>query len=219
MSAARRPGSLAVDAPAAPRRAGGEADTLIVIGASTGGTEALKLLVTGLPAGLPGIVIVQHMPELYTASFARRLDASGALRVAEARQNQAIRPGCAYVAPGHSHVSIRRDGSGYAMQLARGEPVNRHRPSVDVLFESAARCGAAGLIGVLLTGMGRDGAAGLLALRRAGAWTIAQDEASSVVFGMPRAAIELGAVHEVVPIQDMARHIVQRLGRVAPAGG
>ncbi len=191
-------------------------DPLIVVGASTGGTEALKVLISSLPSGLPPIMIVQHMPEMYTASFAQRLNASGAVRVAEAQHNETVKHGRAYLAPGHSHLSVRRSGSSFIAGLARSEPVNRHRPSVDVLFESAALCGTHNLVGVLLTGMGRDGAAGMLSLKRAGAWNIAQDEASCVVFGMPRAAIELGAAHEVAPIGDIARRIVQRVGRIVP---
>lgn len=190
----------------------GAGEPLVVVGASTGGTEALKVLIAMLPASMPGIVMVQHMPEMYTPSFAQRLDTAGALRVSEACHNETVRPGRAYLAPGHSHVSIQRNGSGYVLQLARSEPVNRHRPSVDVLFESAASCGARSLVGVLLTGMGRDGAAGMLAMKRAGAWNIVQDEATCIVFGMPRAAIEMGAAHEVAPIDQVANRILQRLG-------
>ncbi|MDR0703108.1 MAG: chemotaxis protein CheB [Azoarcus sp.] len=185
---------------------------IIFIGASTGGTEAIREVLTRLPADVPPILMTQHMPELFTGSFANRLDALSAMSVREAVQGERIRPGVAYLAPGHSHLSVKRmDCGGYICELSRGEPVNRHRPSVDVLFHSAAEQVGHMAIGVLLTGMGKDGAAGLLHMMRAGAWTIGQDEASCVVYGMPREAALIGAVKEVVPLLDIAAHVLQRL--------
>lgn len=189
--------------------------SLIVIGASTGGTEAIRRVLSDLPATIPGVLIVQHMPELYTASFAKRLDSVSALRVFEATDGEAVLPGHAYVAPGHSHLSVRKGSGGYVTELARSAPVNRHRPSVDVLFESAARCAGRNALAVLLTGMGRDGAAGLQTLRNAGAYTLCQDEASCAVFGMPRAAIELGAASEVAALADISGCLLRRLGEQA----
>ena len=157
--------------------------------------------------------MTQHMPEMFTASFASRLDALSAMNVREAVHGEAVKPGIAYLAPGHSHLSIRRmaDG-GYQCELSRAEPVNRHRPSVDVLFHSAAEQVGRQAIGVLLTGMGKDGAAGLLHMMHAGAWTIGQDQASCVVYGMPREAALLGALKEVVPLTEIAAHVLQRVG-------
>ncbi|MDR1662675.1 MAG: chemotaxis protein CheB, partial [Azoarcus sp.] len=182
------------------------------IGASTGGTEAIREVLTRLPADIPPILMTQHMPELFTASFAQRLDALSAISVREAVQGEPLRPGVAYLAPGHSHLAIKKlEYGGYACELSRGEPVNRHRPSVDVLFHSAAEQVRHMAIGVLLTGMGKDGAAGMLHMMRAGAWTIGQDEASCVVYGMPREAALLGAVKEVAPLVEIASRILQRL--------
>jgi two-component system chemotaxis response regulator CheB len=187
--------------------------TIIFIGASTGGTEAIREVLTRLPAEVPPILIVQHMPEMFTGSFAHRLDSLSAVNVREAVDGERIEPGVAYLAPGHSHLSIKRSsGGGYHCVLARSEPVNRHRPSVDVLFHSAAEQVGRSAIGVLLTGMGKDGAIGLLRMAEAGAWTIGQDQESCVVYGMPREAALLGAVKEVVPLTDVARHVMQRLG-------
>ena len=184
---------------------------IVFIGASTGGTEAIKDVLLGLPASMPPLLIVQHMPEMFTGSFARRLDGLCAMRVKEAVHGERIESGTAYLAPGHSHLSIRRVGSGFQCDLAKSEPVNRHRPSVDVLFRSAAEQVGAAAIGVLLTGMGKDGASGLLQMLKAGAWTLAQDEASCVVFGMPREAALLGAVREVVPLREIAARILLRV--------
>ncbi len=197
--------------PAEPRSARNRAARVVVIGASTGGTEAIKEVLQALPADMPPILMVQHMPEMFTASFARRLDGLCALNVKEAEHGERLAPGNAYLAPGHSHLLLARAaGGGYQCELSRGDAVNRHRPSVDVLFHSAAEHGAAA-VGVLLTGMGKDGAQGLLALRRAGAWTIAQDRASCVVWGMPREAVALGAACEVLPLGQIAAHIVQHV--------
>ncbi|GHT93363.1 hypothetical protein FACS1894116_05200 [Betaproteobacteria bacterium] len=187
--------------------------TIIFIGASTGGTEAIREVLTRLPAEVPPILIVQHMPAMFTGSFAQRLDSLSAVSVHEALDGERIEPGVAYLAPGHSHLSIKRSpGGGYHCVLARSEPVNRHRPSVDVLFHSAAEEVGRSAIGVLLTGMGKDGAVGLLRMEEAGAWTIGQDQASCVVYGMPREAALLGALKEVVPLTEVARHVMQRLG-------
>jgi two-component system chemotaxis response regulator CheB len=187
--------------------------TIIFIGASTGGTEAIREVLVRLPADVPPILIVQHMPEMFTGSFARRLDSLSAMNVREAIHGEPVLPGVAYLAPGHSHLSIKHMAAGgYQCELARSEPVNRHRPSVDVLFHSAAEQVGRSAIGVLLTGMGKDGAAGLLRMMRAGAWTIGQDQASCVVYGMPREAALLGATREVVPLTEVAAHVMLRLG-------
>jgi two-component system chemotaxis response regulator CheB len=184
---------------------------LVAIGASTGGTEAVKDVLAGLPEDMPPIVITQHMPPLFTTSYAQRLDRSCALRVIEAQGGERLEPGCAYLAPGHSHLRVSRRGGLYYTELSQAEPVNRHRPSVDVMFDSVVASHGARSIGVILTGMGRDGAAGLLALRQAGAWTIGQDQASCVVYGMPREAARLDALEEVSPLPRIAERIVTRL--------
>ena len=172
----------------------------IAIGASTGGTEVLKQLLDQMPADAPPIVIVQHMPERFTAAFARRLNETSAMSVREAAAGDVLRRGTAFIAPGDRHLRLVRQGrDSVGISLHEGALVNRHRPSVDVLFTSAARALGGAAAGVLLTGMGRDGAQGLLEMRTAGALTIAQDEASSVVFGMPKAAIEIGAAERILP--------------------
>ena len=182
---------------------------LIAIGSSTGGTEALRVLLTALPAEMPPIVVTQHMPEMFTKSFASRLDALCRLRVKEAEDGERLQPGTVYIAPGHSHLLVKStNGIAYAASLHQGPPVNRHKPSVDVLFRSAANVAGKHCIGVILTGMGRDGAAGMLELREAGAINIAQDEASCVVFGMPKEAIATGGVHEVLPLQSIASRLL-----------
>ncbi|THF66502.1 chemotaxis response regulator protein-glutamate methylesterase [Pseudothauera nasutitermitis] len=214
-AAARGGGSTPPAAPAAATNrapCGVSCGRPIFIGASTGGTEAIKVVLLGLPAEMPPIFIVQHMPEMFTASFARRLDSLCALRVKEAEDGERVQPGTVYVAPGHSHLSVvRQPAGGLQCRLERSEPVNRHRPSVDVLFESAAEQVGGNALGVLLTGMGKDGARGLLAMRRSGAWTVAQDQASCVVYGMPREAVGLGAASEVTPLGEIAARIQQRL--------
>lgn len=186
-------------------------EKIIVIGSSTGGTDALKVLLSALPPHTPAILIAQHMPELFTKSFAERLDHLCEMRVKEAEHLEAIVPGCVYLAPGHSHLSLERVAGKYRTVLSQQPPVNRHRPSVEVLFLSAAKQLGEDAIGVMLTGMGKDGATAMLEMKQAGAYNLAQDEASCVVFGMPRAAIALGAVDEVVPLDKMAERVLARL--------
>lgn len=198
-----------------PSVAGRYASTekLIIIGASTGGTEAIKDVLTRLPADVPGILVTQHMPENFTKSFADRLNTLCKISVKEAEHNERILPGHAYIAPGHSHLLLKRSGANYVTELNQGPPVNRHRPSVDVLFRSAANVAGANALGIILTGMGKDGAQGLLEMRQAGAHTIAQDEESCIVFGMPREAINLGGACEVLPLQNVARHALEHFAR------
>lgn len=193
--------------------AGASVPRTIFIGASTGGTEAIREVLRGLPETTPAILVVQHMPEMFTPSFARRLDEQCVMRVKEAAHDDLLETGTVYISPGHSHLSVSRSPRGLRCALAATPPVNRHRPSVDVLFRSAVSLGQSAL-GVLLTGMGRDGAAGLLEMARAGAWTIAQDEATSVVYGMPREAVRIGAAREVVPLPQIAARICARLAAV-----
>lgn len=188
-------------------------EKLVFIGSSTGGTEALKEVLSRMPADAPAILMTQHMPEAFTPSFAARLNSLSAMTVKEAEHNERILPGHAYLAPGHSHLRVKKSGAYYYTELSQDAPVNRHRPSVDVLFSSAARVAGPNAIGVILTGMGKDGAAGMLEMRNAGAYTIAQDEASCVVYGMPRAAVELGAAIEVRPLQEIAARVVERLSQ------
>lgn len=199
------------DVPGATLPGGALTGKLIFIGASTGGTEAIREVLTRLPAQSPGVLIVQHMPEMFTGSFARRLDGLCRLHVKEAEDGEPVRPGVAYIAPGHSHLRVRRVPGGFACVLSREEPVNRHRPSVDVLFHSAAKVVGPDAVGVILTGMGKDGAQGMLDMRRAGAWTIAQDERSCVVWGMPREAAAIGAVQEVSSLKDVAARVLMGL--------
>ena len=189
-------------------------EKLIIIGASTGGTEAIKDVLTRLPADVPGILVTQHMPENFTKSFADRLNSLCKISVKEAEHNERILPGHAYIAPGHSHLLLKRSGANYMTELNQGPPVNRHRPSVDVLFRSAANVAGANAMGIILTGMGKDGAQGLLEMKQAGSFTIAQDEATCVVFGMPREAIALGGAAEVVPLQNVARRTLEYLASV-----
>jgi two-component system chemotaxis response regulator CheB len=186
-------------------------EKLIIIGASTGGTEAIKEVLTRLPADVPGILVTQHMPENFTKSFADRLNSLCKISVKEAEHNERILPGHAYIAPGHSHLLLKRSGANYMTELSQGPPVNRHRPSVDVLFRSAANVAGANAMGIILTGMGKDGAQGMVEMKRAGSFTIAQDEASCVVFGMPREAIALGGAAEVLPLQNVARRTLEYL--------
>jgi two-component system chemotaxis response regulator CheB len=166
-----------------------------------------------LPPDAPGVLVTQHMPEAFTRSFAQRLDGLCRIRVKEAEHGERVLPGHAYVAPGHSHLLLKRCGANYVTELSQGPPVNRHRPAVDVLFRSAANAAGQNALGVILTGMGKDGAAGMLEMKRAGAYNIAQDEASCVVFGMPREAIAAGGVDEVVPLRDIATRLLARLGK------
>lgn len=188
-------------------------EKLVFIGSSTGGTEALKEVLIRMPANSPAILATQHMPESFTKSFANRLNGLCAMTVKEAEHNERVVPGHVYIAPGHSHLLVKKSGAYYYTELSQADPVNRHRPSVDVLFDSAARIAGPNALGVILTGMGRDGAAGLVRMRQAGAYTLAQDEASCVVFGMPKAAIELGGAEEVLPLDGIAGAIIDRLSR------
>lgn len=181
---------------------------IIAIGASTGGTEAIRDVLTHLPAGLPPIVITQHMPPGFTRSFADRLNKYSAVRVKEAEHDERLMPGCAYIAPGSAHLAVKHALFGYSAELSEGEPVNRHRPSVEVLFLSVAKMAGPAAVAVMLTGMGKDGARAMVALREAGAYNIAQDQATSVVFGMPREAIALGAIHEVTALSNIAQRVV-----------
>jgi two-component system chemotaxis response regulator CheB len=187
---------------------------IVAIGASTGGTEALKELLSPLPADFPGIVIVQHMPETFTHQFAARLDSLCKIRVKEAQDGDRILPGHALLAPGGHHMAVVRRGMEYAVHVYRGERVNRHLPSVDVLFSSCARSMGKNALGVLLTGMGADGAKGMLEMKQAGAFNIAQDESTSVVFGMPREAILLNAVDRVLPLGHVPDALLQQLAGV-----
>ncbi|MBH8579837.1 chemotaxis response regulator protein-glutamate methylesterase [Halomonas pacifica] len=183
-------------------------EKLLIIGASTGGTEAIRQVLEPLPANAPAILIAQHMPGGFTRSFAERLDRLCRIRVKEAEDGERILPGHAYIAPGDAHLQLARSGANYVARLDSGPPVNRHRPSVDVLFRSAAQQAGRNAIGALLTGMGKDGAQGLLEMRQAGAVTLAQDEASCVVFGMPREAIAIGGASEVVGLDEMAPRLM-----------
>lgn len=192
----------------APRAGNVTTERVVVVGASTGGTEALKILLEKLPATAPGMVIVQHMPEGFTAAFAARLNQLCQVSVMEARDGDAVLPGKALIAPGNRHVMLERRGAQYFVKVADGPLVCRHRPSVDVLFRSAARCAGKNGIGVLMTGMGDDGASGLLEMREAGARTIAQDEATCVVFGMPCEAIRRGGVDTVLPLGKISAEIL-----------
>jgi two-component system chemotaxis response regulator CheB len=194
------------------RRPARGTDRLVVAGASTGGIEALQIMLRELPPSFCGIAVVQHMPAGFTAAFADRLDADCSISVKEARDGDAIEPGLALIAPGDRHMAVRRVGSHYHVEVTSGPLVNRHRPSVDVLFESAADAAGANAVGVIMTGMGEDGSRGLLKLRRTGAQTIAQDEATCVVYGMPAAAVRLGAVGEILPIDAIAGALMRKCG-------
>lgn len=186
-------------------------EKLIIVGASTGGTEAIREVLTPLPPDAPAVMIAQHMPPGFTKSFAQRLNGLCRITVKEAEHGERVLPGHAYIAPGHAHLLLARSGANYIAHLSDDPPVNRHRPSVDVLFRSAAQHAGKNAVGVILTGMGRDGAAGLLDMRNAGAYTLAQDEASCVVFGMPREAIALGGADEIAPLSEMSRRVMARL--------
>jgi len=203
--------------PAAPIASLGRLSTekIIFIGASTGGTEATKEVLINLPADSPGVVITQHMPPGFTKSYAARLDSLCKIRVAEARDAERILPGHAYIAPGGFHLSVERSGANYIARVQDGEPVNRHKPSVEVLFKSAARVVGPNALALMLTGMGADGARAMKEMRDAGSYNYAQDEASCVVFGMPREAIAAGAAHEVLPLTQIAPKLIERLRSTA----
>jgi two-component system chemotaxis response regulator CheB len=210
MAPAPRPAPGAA-APAKPLIAGLHALAVnkpVVIGSSTGGTQALELVLTSLPGDAPGIAITQHMPEKFTAMYAQRLNTVCAVNVREAKDGDRLERGVVLIAPGGKHLQLRKAGGQYFAQVVDGPPVNRHKPSVDVLFRSAAACAGRDVLAIMLTGMGDDGARGMKQLHDLGARTIAQDEATCVVFGMPKEAIALGAVDEVMPIQNVARAIL-----------
>lgn len=184
-------------------------EKVVAVGASTGGTEALRDFLDAMPLDAPGIVIVQHMPEMFTARFAERLDKSCRISVKEAADNDSVIRGQALIAPGNRHVLLKRSGARYYVEIRDGPLVSRHRPSVDVLFRSAARYAGPNTVGVIMTGMGDDGARGMLEMKQAGAYNIAQDEASCVVFGMPAEAIKAGAVDRVLPLNAIAPEVVR----------
>ena len=192
-------------------------EKVICIGASTGGTEAIREVLVPMPADAPAIVITQHMPPGFTTSFAARLNTLCRIHVAEARHGERILPGHAYIAPGGHHLRIDRSGSNYVAVIEDTEPVNRHKPSVEVLFRSAARVIGPNALGVMLTGMGADGAQAMREMKDAGSHNVVQDEASCVVFGMPRMAIQAGAAHEILPLNQIAAALLARLAS-APAG-
>jgi two-component system chemotaxis response regulator CheB len=215
-AARARPRALSA-APPAPkevlRSPLSSSEKLVIIGASTGGTEAIRHVLQPMPPDSPAILITQHMPAGFTRSFAQRLDSLCSLTVREATHGERVLPGHVYLAPGGEfHMRLGRSGANYVVELDPAEPVNRHRPSVDVLFHSVAVSAGRNAVGVILTGMGKDGAAGLLEMKRAGARTLAQDEASCVVFGMPREAIALGAADEVVALDGISERILANAG-------
>lgn len=184
-------------------------DRFTAIGTSTGGTQALEFVLSALPRTCPGLVVVQHMPERFTAAFAQRLDTICEISVQEAKSGDRILPGRALIAPGGKHLVVKRSGAQYHVEVVGAPPVNRHCPSVDVLFRSTANAAGANAVGVIMTGMGDDGARGLLEMRDAGSKTFAQDEESCVVFGMPKEAIRLGAVERVIPLRDIPNQIAR----------
>jgi two-component system, chemotaxis family, protein-glutamate methylesterase/glutaminase len=184
-------------------------ESVVAIGTSTGGTQALEVVLTALPRICPGIVIVQHMPEKFTEAFASRLDGLCQIEVREARNGDRVVPGLALIAPGGRHMTLRRSGAYYHVDVVDGPLVNRHRPSVDVLFRSTAKCAGSNALGIIMTGMGDDGARGLKEMHESGAETIAQDETTCVVYGMPKEAVKLEAVDRIVPLQEIAKSIMQ----------
>ncbi len=196
-----------------PPRGVKTSDRLIAVGASTGGTEALREFLAGMPVDCPGILVVQHMPENFTRMFAERLDGLCEITVKEAEHNDPVLPGHAYIAPGGKHLWVKRDEGQLLAKLSTEPPMNLHRPSVDFLFLSVAKFAGADAAGVIMTGMGRDGAQGMLEMKRAGAWNIAQDEQSSVIFGMPKEAIDAGAVHEIAPLDRLRERVLAHWAR------
>jgi two-component system chemotaxis response regulator CheB len=212
------PGSApAAPRPAAPIASLGRLSTekIIFIGASTGGTEATKDVLINLPADCPAVCITQHMPPGFTKSYAARLDGLCKIRVKEAQDGERILPGHGYIAPGGMHFSVERSGANYIARVQDGEPVNRHKPSVEVLFHSAARVVGQNALGIMLTGMGADGAKAMKVMKDAGSYNLVQDEASCVVFGMPREAIAAGAADEVLPLHQIAPRLIERLRSTA----
>jgi two-component system chemotaxis response regulator CheB len=207
-AAPRRTAPMPMPVPMSVRGTGDEC-RVIALGASTGGTEALRHILTQFPRNAPGTVVVQHMPEIFTGHFAKRLDRDAAIAVREAQHGDRITSGLALIAPGNQHMSVERDTQGLYIALTDGPFVSRHRPSVDVLFRSVAAAAGDNARGALLTGMGTDGAEGLLTMRQAGALTLAQDEATSIVFGMPREAILRGAAEHVLPLDEIAGALTQ----------
>lgn len=189
---------------------------VLAISASTGGTLAIEAVLRGMPANSPGMVIVQHMPALFTGSFAERMNGICPMDIREARDGDSVVPGTALIAPGGQHMLLRHSGAGYLVQLKNGPAVHHQKPSADVLFDSVARTAGCNAIGVILTGMGVDGAKGLLAMRQAGAYTIAEDEKTCVVFGMPKEAIQLGAAVDVIPLPHIAQVIIGHLVSETP---
>jgi two-component system, chemotaxis family, protein-glutamate methylesterase/glutaminase len=195
-----------------PQASGAMAQTteaVVAIGTSTGGTQALEVVLTALPRVSPGIVVVQHMPEKFTEAFARRLNGMCQVEVVEAKKGDSVIPGRALIAPGGRHLLLRRSGARYYVDVVDGPPVSRHRPSVDVLFRSVAGTAGRNALGIIMTGMGDDGAHGLKEMRNAGAKTIAQDEASCVVYGMPKEAVKLGAVEHIMPLEEISGAITR----------
>ncbi len=215
--------SKPAQAPSAPSNASStplgrlSTEKIIFIGASTGGTEATKEVLIELPADAPAVMITQHMPPGFTKSYAARLDGLCRIHVREAADGERVLPGHAYIAPGGLHMSVERSGANYIARVRDGEPVNRHKPSVEVLFLSAARVVGPNAFGVMLTGMGADGASAMKVLRDAGSWNVAQDEHSCVVFGMPKEAIAAGACHEVLPLKAIGPRLIERLRSTAGA--
>ena len=193
-------------------------EKIVFIGASTGGTEATKDVLVNLPHDAPAVMITQHMPPGFTKSYAARLDSLCRISVAEAVDGERVLPGHAYIAPGGFHLSVERSGANYVARVRDGEPVNRHKPSVEVLFKSAARVVGPNALGIMLTGMGADGATAMKEMRDAGSYNLAQDEASCVVFGMPREAIAAGAAHEVLPLGQIATRLLERLRGLGGTG-
>lgn len=187
---------------------------IIAIGASTGGTEAIKEVLIKMPTNCPAIVITQHIPPVFSTSFAQRMDRTCAINVKEAQHGDKLTAGWAYIAPGGLHLSIKKRGASLYCELDDSEPVNRHKPAVDVLFNSLLECGGKNIVAALLTGMGSDGAKGLLSIKQAGGYTIAQDEFSSVVWGMPKAAVDLGAAHEIVALDKVTQRLLHQAIKV-----